>query len=194
MPAEKPIERAASASAPDHARYPNVDRLIELGRGKDEKVSSDPDPKEPRDRDKSMWKLLLQLRPFLPYLTRLVPVLDVVAAPLQNAGMTSDMRKAVAESVAESTSKLKTELQSSQRDIAAGVTSTLEKQSLQIKRLEDELARIRHAADKFATDQGDIARDVNQLARLVRLSAAWLGVLIFLLIVMTCLLLVHLLR
>ncbi len=190
MPAEKPTERGAPASAPDRAHYPNVDRLIELGSGKDDK--GPPDPKEPRDN--SMWKLLLQLRPFLPYLTRLVPVLDVVAAPLQNAGMTSDVRKAVAESMAESTSKLQTALQSGQRDVAAGVTSTLDKQSLQIKRLEEELARIRHAADKFAADQGDIARDVNQLARLVRISAAWLAVLLVVVIVMTGLLLVHLLR
>ena len=78
-----------------------------------------------------MWKLLLQLRPFLPYLARMVPILDVVAGPLQSAGVSSDIRKAVAQSMADSTvirleSELQAELQSGQRDLDA-VTSALER-------------------------------------------------------------------
>ncbi len=190
------------SSAPPEAseRFPNVDRLIEL--------ASDPDKKgsprgsgEPEPRVKSMWKLLLQLRPFLPYLARMVPILDVVAGPLQSAGVSSDIRKAVAESMADSTVKLQStlqaelqaELQSGQRDLEA-VTSALERQSAQLKRLEDEITRVRLASEKSAAAQADVARDLGRLNKLASLSAAGLAVLLLALVVMTAFMLARLPR
>jgi hypothetical protein len=178
MSQEKPTP---AAKAPE--RFPNVDRLIELGSDKDKKGPVD--PKEPREG--SLWKLLLQLRPFLPYLARLVPMLDVVAAPLQSAGLSSDVRKAVAQSVAESTAKL----QSAQRDLSITVTSALDQQSSQLERLEQDLTRLRQAADKFAAAEAEVARDLDRLGRLAILSAVSLGVLLVALIVMTGILMAH---
>ena len=173
MPQEK---SSPSAEAPE--RFPTVDRLIELASDEDKKGS----PKalgEPKEaREKSMWKLLLQLRPFLPYLARLVPILDVVAGPLQSAGVSNDIRKAVAQSMADSTvrleSVLEAELQSGQRDLNA-VTSALEQQSAHLERLEDELTRVRLASEKFAAAQADVARDLGRLSKLASLSAAGLA-------------------
>ena len=93
-----------------------------------------------------MWKLLLQLRPFLPYLARLVPMLEMAVGPLQSAGMSSDIRKAVAGSIADSTAKI----ESIQRDLGTAFTSAFDRQSAQLTRLEDELTRLRQASEKFA--------------------------------------------
>jgi hypothetical protein len=183
MPDEK-SKPPAKASA----EYPHVDRLIELGSDKDDKDSEDPTPPDSREpREKSLWKLLLQLRPFLPYLTRLVPVLDVVAAPLQNAGMASDVRKAVAQSMADATAKL----ESTQRELRTALTSALDQQTLQLKRLDEELTRLRQASEKVATAQADVVRDLDRLGKLARLYVAGLGVMLLALIVMTGVLLAH---
>jgi hypothetical protein len=183
MPDQKPT---ASPEAPE--RFPNVDRLMELGSGKDKNRSAN--PKEPRE--KSMWKLLLQLRPFLPHLARLVPMLDMVVGPLQSAGMSSDVRKAVAESMADSTAKLQSIQQSMQRDLTATVTSALEQQSDQLKRLEDQLSRLPQASDKFAASQAEIALELERLGKFARLSAAGLGILLVAIIVMTAILVARL--
>ena len=144
MAQEKPT---ASAEAPE--RFPHVDRLIDLASDKNKKKSgsTDPgsaDPKEPRES--SMWKLLLQLRPILPYLARLVPMLDVAVAPLQSAGLSSDVRKAVAQSMADSIAKL----ESSQRELNTTFTSALDRQGTQLSQLEDQLSRLRQASEKLA--------------------------------------------
>jgi hypothetical protein len=192
MPEEKP-----SPSAEASERFPNVDRLIELASDEDKKGSPKGSGEPKEAREKSMWKLLLQLRPFLPYLARMVPILDVVAGPLQSAGVSSDIRKAVAESMADSNAKLQSilqaELQSGQRDLNA-VTSALEQQSTQLKRLEDELKRVRLASEKYAAAQADVARDLGRLSKLASLSAAGLAVLLLALVVMTALMLARLPR
>ena len=181
----------SAAEAPERfsnpERFPNVDRLMELGTDKDKKGSAD--PKEPRE--KSLWTILLQLRPFLPYLTRLVPMLDVAVAPLQNAGLASDVRKAVAQSMSDSTAKLESTLQSGQRELSTTVTAAFDRQSSQLERLEQELTRLRQASDKFAAAEAEIARDLDRLGKLAIVSAVSLGVLLLALIVMTGVLLAH---
>lgn len=171
----------APAQFPNPTHFPNVDRLIELGSDKDEKGSAE--PKEPQE--KSLWKLLLQLRPLLPYLARLVPVLDVAVAPLQNAGLSSDVRNAVAKSMADSTAKL----QSAQRELSSAVTSALDEQSLALKHLEDELTGLREASEKFAAAQASLAEDLRSLTRLLQIAALGGAILLVALIVMSAVLL-----
>lgn len=171
MPDEKP-----TAEAP--AQFPNVNRLIEFASEKD------PDALR-KSREKSLWKLLLQLRPLLPYLARLVPILDVAVAPLQNAGLSSDVRNAVARSMADSTAKL----QSAQRELSAAVTSALDQQSVTLKHLEDELTGLRQASDKLAAAQAGLAEDLRSLTHLVKIAAVGGAILLVTLIVMTAILL-----
>ena len=143
-------------------QFPSVDRLIELASDKD-----DPGAANPKEaREKSMWKLLLQLRPFLPYLARLVPMLDVAVGPLQSAGISSDVRKAVAQSMAESAANL----QSIQRGLNTA-TSALDQQSAQLKALEDELARLQQASEKAAAAQLSLSNDLRSLTRLIQIAS-----------------------
>ena len=163
-------------------QFPSVDRLIELASDKD-----DPGAANPKEaREKSMWKLLLQLRPFLPYLARLVPMLDVAVGPLQSAGISSDVRKAVAQSMAESAANL----QSIQRGLNTA-TSALDQQSAQLKALEDELARLQQASEKAAGAQLSLSNDLRSLTRLIQIAGLGATALLIALIVMAAILLAH---
>ena len=164
-------------------QFPSVDRLIELASDKD-----DPGAANPKEaRKKSMWKLLLlQLRPFLPYLARLVPMLDVAVGPLQSAGISSDVRKAVAQSMAESA----TNLQSIQRGLNTA-TSALDQQSAQLKALEDELARLQQASEKAAAAQLSLSNDLRSVTRLIQIAGLGGIALLIALIVMAAILLAH---
>ena len=189
-PAEsRPTGVAHVSESASNAAYPNVDRLINLasyekpGASSSSNAVEDPDPKEPRE--KSLWKILLQLRPFLPYLTRFVPMLDVVAAPLQNAGLSSDVRKTVAESVAESTAKI----QSGQRELNTALNAAIRDQSLQSKRLEEEILHLREVSDVVSRAQTQLSEELKSLLHLIRIAAASGIVLAVVLIVMTAILL-----
>jgi len=182
----KPLKAGASvareASAETRA---NVDRLIDLASEKKRTELAAPDPEGLGDqpRDKSLWKVFLQLRPFLPYLTRLVPVLDVALGPLQNAGLSHEVR----ESIAQSTAKI----QSIQRDLSTTVTSAVEQQAVELKRLEEELLRLRDTAEIAARAQTVLAEDLRSLARLFRFAVIGGAILLIGLIGMSAILLMQ---
>jgi hypothetical protein len=154
--------------------YANVDRMIDLADKSDKKmaelpprgpeISGDaPDlPKEDQPKDKTLWKLLLQLRPFLPYLARRVPVLDVVLGPLQNASLSHEVKESIAQSAAK--------IQSIQRDLSAAVTSAVEQQAVQLKRLEEEVMRLCETAEIQARAQTLLVEDLRSLGRLFRFA------------------------
>jgi hypothetical protein len=179
----KPLKSgSATARQPSYA---NVDRLIDLGSDKSEKKLAelpprDPDASDP-PKDKSMWKILLQLRPFLPYLTRLVPVLDVALGPLQHAGMSHEVR----ESIAQSTAKI----QAIQRDLSAAVTSAVGQQAVQLTRLEEEVTRLRETAEIQARAQTLLIEDLRSLGRLFRFAIIGGAILLVALIGMSAILL-----
>ena len=173
------------------AQFPNVDRLVDLASDKENKGS-----KNPKDSaEKSMWKLLLQLRPFLPYLARLVPILDVAVGPLQSAGVASDVRKTVAESVAESTARLQSTLQSGLQSIQGDVSTVatnLEQQSAQLKRLEDELTRLRTASEKAAVAQASLSEELGSIKRFLQTAVLGGAILLVALVVLSVILLIRL--
>ncbi|MBV8629348.1 MAG: hypothetical protein JOZ83_00375 [Silvibacterium sp.] len=176
-------DEKAGKSSEAASRFPSVDRLIELASGKEDKGRSS--SKEPTD--KSMWKLLLQLRPLLPLLTRLVPMLDVAVAPLQTAGLSADVRKTVAESIADSTAKL----QSAQRDLNSTVTAALERQSATLMQLEQQLDRLRQANESLGAGQARLREELHALARVFQIAAIAAGILLVALIVMAGVMLVR---
>lgn len=157
--------------------FPQVDRLIEL--------ASDDKPAEiltPEDAENSkenpMWKLLLQLKPLLPHLTRLLPLLDIGLGPVQNAGLSNEVRQTVAK------------IQAIQQDL----NIVVQDQSVHLKLLEEELTRLRETSEKQAVAQTKLVEGVDSLAKLVRLAGLGLGVLLVTLIVMTAVLLAHMAR
>jgi hypothetical protein len=158
----KPLMSESSTAR--QSSYASVDRMIDLASDKKqvELPRTDPDEEEQQPKDKAMWKILLQLRPFLPYLARMVPGLDVALGPLQHVGMSHEVK----ESIAQSTAKI----QSIQRDLSTAVTSAVEAQAVQLKRLEEEITRLRETAEVQARAQTLLVEDLRSLGRLVRFA------------------------
>ena len=92
-----------------------------------------------------MWKLLLQLKPLLPHLARLLPLLDIGLGPAQNAGLSNEVRQTVAK------------IQAIQQRLNIAVQD----QSVQLKRLEEELTRLRETSEKQAAAQTKLVEGVR---------------------------------
>jgi hypothetical protein len=175
--AAKPLKtRESSPSA-----YANVDRMMDLASEPQKGELRPPEISADQPKDKTMWKIFLQLRPFLPYLARLVPVLDVALGPLQTAGMSHEMKETIAQSTAK--------IQSIQRDLSTAVTTAVEQQAVQLKRLEEEMIHLREAAEIQVRAQTVLAEDLRSLARLFRYALIGGAILLASLIVMCGLLL-----
>jgi len=176
MPAKPPGTGEAANPNPAfaHPAFPNVDRLIELA--SDNKPAEILIPEEAKNsKENPMWKVLLQLKPLLPHLTRLLPLLDIGLGSTQTAGLSNEVHQTVAK------------IQAIQRDLNIAVQD----QSLQLKLFEEELTRLRVASEKQAVAQAELVEGVDSLAKVVRVAGVALGVLLVTLIVMTAVLLAH---
>jgi hypothetical protein len=159
-----------------------VDRLIELA--SDAKPAAKPAGalalKEPKDSDQNgMWKALLQLKALLPYASRLLPLLEIVGVSLpQNSGPFKELRESVAG------------IQTGQRELRLA----LQDQTLEIKRLEEEIVRLREASEKAALEQAGLIKDVKSIGALLRFTVAGLAVLLIALLATVGALFAHKMR
>jgi len=112
-----------------------------------------------------MWKALLQFRAFLPYIAKLLEM----SSPSQpsSTALTTDLRNEVRQTVSA--------LESSQRDLRLAVQD----QTVEIKRIDENLTRTREATERNALEVSEVAEDVRSMRSLVKLA---LGVLILLFI------------
>jgi septal ring factor EnvC (AmiA/AmiB activator) len=97
-----------------------------------------------------MWRSLLQLRVLLPYVSRLLPLLDSGFAPAPD---TRHFDQSVAE------------VQASHREL----TQQVQDQSAHLKRVEEQLTKLRESIDRNAVDSEQITHDIRALGRTVRL-------------------------
>ncbi|HEX3471718.1 MAG TPA: hypothetical protein VHT28_11090, partial [Silvibacterium sp.] len=147
---EEKLAKSQRAQETIHRPHPNVDRLIELA--SDDKPAEILSAEEAKDsKENPMWKILLQLKPFLPYLTRLLPLLDIGIIPVQNADLSKEVRQSVAK------------IQTIQRDVNIAVQD----QGVQLKRLEEELTRLRQASEKYAAEQAGFAEELKSIGKWV---------------------------
>jgi hypothetical protein len=157
-----------------------VDRLIELA--SDAKARPAPARalviEEPKLADRgSMWKALAQLKAVLPYLSRLLPLLDARILPLlEMVGMAHPQNSAQLKELQEGVGGV----QSGQRELRLALQS----QAVEIKRLEDEVAQLREASMKTSHAQAGLIEDVHSVRSLVRLVGSGLVILLVVLIVM----------
>ncbi len=185
--------KTGSVQEPAKGTYSNVDRLMELAADSKPEAPSDDKPpgageKAPANRedppkDSSMWKILLQLKPLLPYLARLVPVLDIVVGPLQSAGLSHEVKQSIAQSAAK--------IQHIQRDLTDAVTAAIDEQAVRLTRIEEEISRLRDAAERQSRAQAELAQQLESASKPIRVSAISLGGLLIAVIVMTAILLAH---
>jgi hypothetical protein len=104
---------------------------------------------EKPEKGRSMWELLMQLRVLLPYLARLLPLLDGGASK-----PSTDIR-ALQQSV--------TEMQTGNRDLEVQARN----QALQMERIEAQMARLRAAHESAAEESRKVYDEVRTLRRLL---------------------------
>jgi hypothetical protein len=187
-PAEESKNRPANESVHASAPISAVDRLIDLASDK----KSRPRPalaieKSSGSDQGSMWKALGQLKSVLPYLFRLLPLLDSRLLPLldlvgmghaQNAGLSKEIREEIAG------------IQASHREIL----SSAQEQSIEVKRLGDRMAQLQEDLHASNFEHGKLVEEVKSLGQLLRIAGAVLGVLLIVLILMVGFLLAHTVR
>lgn len=118
-----------------------------------------------------MINTLMQFRSVLPFFSRLLEVTQAAAAPVATAELTRSMG----------------ELTVSQRDLR----TTVQDQTVQIKRLEDEVSRAREAAERSGSDATEIIEDMHSVQSTVRKAATAVSVLLAALIGLVIWMLVH---
>jgi hypothetical protein len=107
---------------------------------------------------RSMWELLLQLRVLLPYLARIVPLLD--RGLLKSPDMT-ELTKGIAE------------MQNGSRDLEVQARN----QALQLERIEQQMARLRVAHENSLEESHRLSSEVRSLR-------SWLFAMAILLVVL----------
>lgn len=112
-----------------------------------------------------MWKTLMQFKGWLPVVTSLLPMLDLATGRPQPG--TSDEIKDTMDG-----------LLMSHRDIR----STLNSQTTELRRVEQEVAQLREAADKTSFEQSAMADDVRGMQRLMKNASMYMGILLGLLV------------
>lgn len=108
---------------------------------------------EDKGSQPSMWRSLLQLRVLLPYLSRLVPLLDGTAA--QSHAQTQEIQHGLAE------------VQTGHRELRG----YFQDQTLQLRRVEEQLERVREATERNTLEQQELIEDLKSAAGTVRFLA-----------------------
>lgn len=127
-----------------------------------------------------MWKALLQFRVLVPYIARLFEVSSQSHSPAPSP-VSAELRQTV------------TDLQTTQRDLQTSqrdLRSAVQEQMVQIKRVEEDTARIRQASEKSATQTAELVEDIKAVHSLMKIMAGVVGGLLLVLIVLVIFLLV----
>ncbi len=152
-----------------------VDRLIALAQQKPARPGAAADDSTeletvpmglPSVRDlehNPMWKALLQLRAFLPYVARL---LEMSSPSQPSTALTTELRSEMRQSVGA--------LESSHRDLRLAVLD----QTVEMKRIEETMTRTREATERNALEVTELAEDVRSMRSLMR-TAVVILVLLF---------------
>lgn len=127
-----------------------------------------------------MWKALLQFRVLVPYIARLLEVSTHSHTPAP-APVSNEFKQTV------------TDLQTSTRDLQTSqrdLRTVVQDQMVQMKRVEEDTARIRQAAEKSATQTAELTEDVKSVHSLLKIVGGVVGGLLLVLIVLVIYLLI----
>jgi hypothetical protein len=122
---------------------------------------------------RSMWELLLQLRVLLPYLVRIVPLLD--RGLLKSSSDNTELTKGIAE------------MQNSSRDLEAQARN----QALQLERIEQQIARLRVVQENDLEDSRRLSSEIRSLRSLLFAMAILLVVLLLVCVGLLIFLVIH---
>jgi hypothetical protein len=122
---------------------------------------------EPPESWKVAWKALLRLGSVLPQVARALPGLEPGAMGEPIPGAAQEMRQDVA----------------GLRLVQYEIRTTVQDHSMQLKRMEEQLSRVRESMESQSSESGNLAESVRSMTKLVRLAGMALGGLLVVLIV-----------
>jgi len=133
--------------------------------------------KAQKGSNRSMWELLLQLRVLLPYLARLVPLLDPLLDRAQSKASAdlSELNKGL------------TAIQTGSRDLEVQARN----QALQLERIEQQMGRLRVVHENSMEESHKLFIEIRSLRRGLFAMAIVLTVLLLLCVGMVTVLLMH---
>lgn len=123
----------------------------------------------------SALKTLVKLGSVLPWISRAVPTAEGVPGSEMETGLSHEGRHEIA----------------NLRMVQYEIRSTVHDHSLQLKRMEEQVIRVRESMESGSRENMDLAESVKSTVKLLRLVGIGLGVLMVVLIVMVGLLSVH---
>jgi hypothetical protein len=122
---------------------------------------------------RSMWELLLQLRVLLPYLARIVPLLD--RSLLKGSPDITELTKGIAE------------MQNGSRDLEVQARN----QALQLERIEQQMGRLRVVQENDMEDTRRLSSEIRSLRSLLFAMAILLVVLLLVVVGLLTFLVIH---
>jgi hypothetical protein len=120
-----------------------------------------------------MWELLLQLRVLLPYLARIVPLLD--RGLLKGSSDMTELTKGIAE------------MQNGSRDLEVQARN----QALQLERIEQQMARLRVVQENEMEDSRRLSSEIRSLRSWLFAMAILLAVLLLVTVGLLVFLVIH---
>jgi hypothetical protein len=121
---------------------------------------------ESRNQAPSIWRSLMQLRLLLPYIGKLLPILEgnfsSALAPTNTAVAKPDF------------SEFHNSIEQVNRgflDLAAGnrdIRTHVQEQSVQLKRIDDQLIRLRESTERNTMEHQELVEDLRSASKLVR--------------------------
>lgn len=116
----------------------------------------------------SAWRTLIRLGSAVPWLARALPTLEVGSQAQQGSALTQDMRQDMA----------------GLRLVQYEIRTTVQDHSAQLKRMEDQLARVRESVEAKSEDHAALAAQVQSAMKLLKLVGIGLGSLLVVLILL----------
>lgn len=125
----------------------------------------------------SAWKTLLRLGSVLPWVARALPMIESggLADQAPGTGGLQEMRQDV----------------SGLRLVQYEIRTTVQDHSMQLKRMEEQLGRVRESIDSKASENSELTESVRAMTKLMRLAGIGLGALLLVLIILMIVMLAH---
>lgn len=127
----------------------------------------------------SAWKTMLRLGSVLPWVARALPALESSALGVE-PGSTGAPGAPGATGIAQETRQDVAGLRLVQYEIR----TTVQDHSMQLKRMEEQLTRVRESVDSRSSENAEVAENLRTMTKLVRLAGMGLGALLLVLIVL----------
>jgi hypothetical protein len=118
--------------------------------------------REPEEKAQGMWRSILQLRVLLPYVSKLLPLLEtgLIGQSAHSSAQSTNTALAAVE-------KNAIEIQNSHRELRL----QLQDQAVEFKRVDEQLERLREATERNTLEQQELIEDLKSFAGTIK----WVG-------------------